>query len=127
MKHYDILLVMKHIISSTLYLIVLLCLSEFVFDPTHLYYELPWLDIPMHIMGGFGVASLMIAIANYQHKKVSFLAVLCVYFLVAVGWELYEFVHDVALSFPWNGWFDTLSDIFNGGIGASIAYYLLKK
>ena len=81
----------------------------------------------MHIMGGFGVASLMIAIANYRHKKVSFFGVLCIYFLVAVGWELYEFAHDLALSSPWNGWSDTLSDIFNGGVGASIAYYLLKK
>lgn len=122
-----ILFLMKHIISSTLYLIILLCLSKFVFDPTHLYYELPWLDIPMHIMGGFGVASLVTSIANYKKKNLSFTSVLLLYLCVAIGWELYEFAQDLYNGNEWGGWSDTLSDIFNGGVGASVAYYLLKK
>ena len=118
---------MKHIISSALYLVILLSLSEFVFDPTRLYYELPWLDIPMHVMGGFGVASLTIAILNYKRKRLLFQSILFAYFIVAIGWEAYELAHDMALGVPWNGWSDTLYDIFNGGVGAFVAYYLLKK
>lgn len=119
--------IMKHIISSLLYLLILFCLSKFVFDPTNLYYELSWLDIPMHIMGGFGVASLAIAIAVYKKHTLSLRAVLFIYLGVAIGWELYELAHDLINGSSWNGWSDTISDVFNGGLGALVSYYLLKK
>lgn len=118
---------MKHIISSVLYLVILLCLSKFVFDPTNLYYELPWLDIPMHVMGGFGVASLVMSVARYRGTRLSFVTVLMLYLVVAIGWEFYELAHDMMRHMEWNGWGDTLGDIFNGAVGSSIAYYLLKK
>ena len=118
---------MKHIISSGLYLIILLCLSVFVFDATNLYYELPWLDIPMHVMGGFGVASFVMSVVFYSKQKISLVQVLILYLCVAVGWELYELAGDLMRSTQWNGWPDTLADVFNGGVGAMIAYYLLKK
>lgn len=118
---------MKHIISSLLYLLILFCLSKFVFDPTNLYYELPWLDIPMHGMGGFGVASLAIAIANYKKRTLSLQTVILVYLGVALGWELYELAHDLINGSSWNGWPDTISDVINGGVGALVSYYLLKK
>ena len=123
----DILFSMKHIVSSLLYLLILLCLSVFVFDPSNLYYEIWWLDIPMHIMGGFGVASLALSIANYKKKHLSYKHLLLIYAIIAIGWECYEFAADVLHSRDWNGWSDTLSDIFNGAVGASSAYYLLKK
>lgn len=81
----------------------------------------------MHIMGGFGVASLVMAVTRYKKKRISFVSVLMLYLCVAIGWELYEFGQDLMSNSEWNGWSDTLSDILNGGIGASIAYYLLKK
>lgn len=118
---------MKEIASSVIYLIVLLCLSVFVFDPTHLYYELPWLDIPMHVLGGFGVVSLVLAVARYKKYKVSLTTALLLYLCVAVGWELYEFGHDLLRHSEWNGWSDTISDIINGAIGGTVAYFLLKK
>lgn len=120
-------LLMKHIISSSLYLIILLCLSKFIFDPTYLYYEIPWLDIPMHVMGGFGITSLTLAIAAYKKKKMSLISALIIYLVVAVGWEVYEFLGDVINTMKWNGWGDTLADTCNGAIGALVAYYLLKK
>lgn len=118
---------MKHIVSSIVYLAALLSLSEFVFDPTHLYYELPWLDIPMHVFGGFGVVSLVFSIAHYKKQKISLVMALTLYLCVAVGWELYELVHDILRHSEWNGWVDTTSDIINGGIGGTVAYFILKK
>lgn len=118
---------MKPIITSILYLILLLCLSVFVFDPTHLYYEIWWLDIPMHILGGLGVASLTVAIASYKKYTISLLQVLLVYLSVAVVWELYELVHEIYSHLAWGGWSDTVSDVLNGGIGATCAYFFLKK
>lgn len=118
---------MKHIITSVLYLIILLCLSVFVFDRTNLYYELTWLDIPMHVMGGFGVASFVMALGAYKHRTVSLIRLLTVYACVAVGWELYEVVGDSINQSSFNGWSDTISDFINGALGAVGAYYLLKK
>ena len=118
---------MKYIVSSALYLLALFCLSEFVFDPTNLYYELPWLDIPMHVMGGFGVASLALAIASHKNKPVTLFRLLVAYSFIAVAWELYELANDMMNSSVWNGWSDTTSDFINGAMGALGAYYLLKK
>ena len=119
---------MKHIISSAFFLIILLCLSVFIFDPTNLYYELPWLDIPMHVLGGFGVASFVLAVATYGKQKLSLTHVLILYMCVAVAWELYEIVKDVFVyTRVWNDWPDTLSDVINGAIGAVVAFFLIKK
>ena len=118
---------MRHIIISGFFLLALLCLSVFIFDPTHLYFELPWLDIPMHVLGGFGIASFVVAIATYGKQKLSLVQVLILYACVAVAWELYEFIHDFIRSFVWNGWHDTLLDVVNGAFGACIAFFLLKK
>lgn len=118
---------MKYIISSALYLAILLALSEFVFNPANLYFEIPWLDIPMHLMGGFGVASLVMSVASYYKKKTSLLTVILLVLLVAVGWELYEFIHDVIVHKDWGGWSDTISDIINGLLGALTAFYFFRK
>lgn len=118
---------MKHVVSSALYLVILLSLSVFVFDRTNLYYEIPWLDIPMHIMGGFGIAALTLSLASYANKKISLQGLVCIYLVVAVGWELYELAKDIIMGSSWNGWSDTISDVINGAIGTIGGYYLLKK
>jgi hypothetical protein len=124
---YDILFSMKQIVGSLLYLATLLSLSVFVFDPTHLYYELPWLDIPMHIMGGFGVASLFIAVQLYHKKKIHLAHLLVFYLIIAISWEMYEYVKDVIHISPWNGWSDTISDVINGALGSLSAFFIFKK
>ncbi|MEN9881370.1 MAG: hypothetical protein RLZZ308_553 [Candidatus Parcubacteria bacterium] len=98
-----------------------------MFDPTHLYYELEWLDIPMHVLGGVGVASLVLSVVLYKHKKVSLLGVVVMYTVVAVMWELYEYVKDLLDMRVWNGWVDTGADYINGAVGAIIAYIFAKK
>lgn len=118
---------MKSIISSALYLIILFCLSKFIFDPTHLYYELTWLDIPMHVLGGFGVASLVVSVAYYKKIPIALTRVMLTYLLVACVWELYELVSDLVSHMSWNGWGDTISDIINGAFGACAAFFLYKK
>lgn len=118
---------MKYIIISALYLITLFCLSKFVFDPTYLYYELWWLDIPMHIMGGFGVAALTGSILSYKGKKVSYIKLCIVYSVVAVSWELYEYLHDIISGGEINNIIDTASDFINGLVGMSVAYLFVKK
>ena len=125
---------MKQIIISSLYLIVLFCLSTFVFDPAYLYYEIWWLDIPMHIMGGFGVAFLFSAIFSYYDIKVSYVKLLIAYTIVALSWESYEHIHNymitrtfVGARDPITDSIDTLKDLLDGAIGMSVAYLFIKK
>ena len=118
---------MKNIILSALYLLILFCVSEFFLEPSNLYYEFKWLDIPMHLLGGFGVAALTAGILKYTKHPVSFAKVVAVYLLIAVMWEAYEYIHDLVRMVVWNGWIDTTKDVFMGGVGASIAYTLMKK
>lgn len=118
---------MKQILTSALYLLTIFAVSHFIFEPTYLYYELRWLDIPMHIMGGFGVASLIAAILSYFEKDVSFWRLFWVYTLAALGWEAYEYANDLMNMAEWNGWFDTIKDYINGLIGVSIAYLFIRK
>jgi hypothetical protein len=119
---------MRQIIISGFFLLALLCLSVFIFDPSNLYFEIPWLDIPMHIFGGFGVASFVLAITLYAKQKVTLTQVIILYLCVTLTWELYEFVKDVVVrDTDWNGWHDTLWDTINGAIGATAAYFILKK
>jgi hypothetical protein len=85
-------------------------------------------DIPMHVLGGFGVASFVLAVATHGKQKLSLTQILILYLCVAITWELYEFVKDVLVhKVEWNGWPDTLSDVFNGGVGATVAFFFLKK
>lgn len=118
---------MKHIIISSLYLLTLFCLSTFVFDPSYLYYEIPWLDIPMHIMGGFGVTSLTGALLSYRKIKVSYIKLFIAYMVVALVWESYEYAHDLINGQIWNGWSDTSADVINGYIGMTFAYLFVRK
>jgi hypothetical protein len=118
---------MKQIISALVFLLLLFCLSTFVFDPTKLYYELWWLDIPMHVLGGFGVASLSFAVLQYKHSHVTFKKVIIHFLIIAVVWEVYEGVRDIASFGVYRGeWIDTFADIINGAIGATFAYFFLK-
>jgi hypothetical protein len=118
---------MKHIIISGLYLLILFCLSTFVFDPAYLYYEIWWLDIPMHIMGGFGVATLAASVLSYFDKTISYKKLFLAYLVVAITWESYEYIHDLMLHREWNGWFDTIKDLIDGAIGMNFAYLFVRK
>lgn len=81
----------------------------------------------MHIMGGFGVASLTGAIIAYRGGKVSYSALFLSYLAVATVWEIYEYVRNMFFSGDWSGWLDTVKDLFDGLIGMSVAYLFVRK
>lgn len=110
-----------------MYLLTIFAVSHFIFDPSYLYYELKWLDIPMHIMGGFGVASLAAAILSYFDKSVSFKKLFIAYTIIALGWELYEYANDILTQGEQNALLDSASDYINGLIGTFVAYLFIRK
>jgi hypothetical protein len=118
---------MKQILTSALYLIMIFSLSHFVFEPSNLYFELKWLDIPMHIMGGFGVAALVAAVLSYYDNSVTFWKLLLAYTLAAIAWEVYDHLQGFVDYSTVSGWLDTVKDYVDGLIGASLAYLFIHN
>lgn len=118
---------MKRIIYSFLYLLILFLISKFVFDPANLYYELLWLDVPMHILGGIGVASLTNTILIYNKRNVSYFRIFIAYAVIAIGWEFYEYFFSPTFVHAAYSWLDTFSDFINGLIGASVLYIIVRS
>jgi hypothetical protein len=112
---------------SALFLLSIFLVSQYVFNPLNLYFELPWLDIPMHIIGGFAVSLLLITGLPIIKKQPTLIKVILGTLVVMILWEVYEFYLDVNDMRTWIGWQDTLSDVFNGFLGMFIGYKLFSK
>ncbi len=118
---------MKKVFLFFVLIILMLILSREVFDRLHLYDEFIWLDIPMHLLGGFLLSGLFGSIALYKKKKPSYVLILSLFFIVASFWELYEYFIRQVTERSWYGFFDTVKDYCMGGIGASIGFSFISK
>ena len=101
-----------------------------------LYASFPWLDIPMHIIGGFSVAvTYFLTINFFQHKAKLILNgtaksifVISLVALTAVLWEFFEFSLTAITGYGFQGDLtDTMADLFNGLIGGIIGAFFLQK
>ena len=97
------------------------------------YWRIPWLDMPMHFLGGFWVGSVVLWFyflgAYTQHLRILLASLLAV-IVVGVLWELFEFNIDTIVSVSeQNGTLDTGSDIMFDIIGGTAAavYFIFKK
>lgn len=118
---------MKNIFLSALFILSIFLISQFVFEPTHLYYEIWWLDIPMHIFGGLAFALLFISVLNLKNKKVKFLEIVLFVMIVGILWEIYEYAIHIYLGKDWNGVLDTIKDLFDDLLGATLVYLFNKE
>jgi hypothetical protein len=106
------------------------------------YYAYPWIDIPMHLGGGIWVAWAAFAyrdrIRGYEALSpvVQALGVICFVALVGVSWELWEAfldawrlsasgmalarIPDAFALAPFNDRWDTLLDLVNDLVGATV-------
>jgi hypothetical protein len=111
----------------------------FAFRVVSAYLVLPWLDIPMHYLGGFSMAyALFLGLAFLQDgamisrldKGMELILVFTLVATIAVFWEFGEFSIDqvlgtnVQLSLQ-----NTMQDLFMGllGAGSLIGYKILKR
>ncbi|KKU78962.1 MAG: hypothetical protein UY04_C0021G0009 [Parcubacteria group bacterium GW2011_GWA2_47_7] len=105
-----------------------LAVVDIVARPKHLYFYIWWLDIPMHLIGGFWVGLIVLTYYfAYQYKfpkreSSHFALFLSVggAFVVALSWEVFEWSVDWVNGLIHNDMIDSLSDICNGVIGASV-------
>jgi surface polysaccharide O-acyltransferase-like enzyme len=97
-------------------------ISRFVFEPANLYYELPWLDVPMHILGGYLIGALFIALGTKNKTIASKSFFFWGLFLVMVAWEFFEYKRGMVEYDELYDYFDSIKDVLFGYLGAYIAY-----
>ena len=138
----------KNLMSSELWVdllklfwppMVVLTVHVFISHGIHLYTLLPWIDIPMHYLGGLSMGySLFRALTYLQERRIihpldKVIALLLTFTLVAtiaVFWEFAEFSMDqllktnVQISLQ-----NTMQDLLMGMLGAAtvVSYKMIKK
>lgn len=106
--------------------------SELYLVKKDMYYIIPWLDIPMHIWGGFLFGTMFVYVYEYINRdklseRINLKHLLVFVFLIGVIWELYEYVFDVIGHREWRGLPDSLKDLFDDLLGACLAYLFISK
>ena len=106
-----------------------------------LYWKLPWLDIPMHFLGGAWIG-LMILWVYYlsgkfkdvpeNRRSIPYIYGLTVTITMIIGilWEIFEFSLDLFIVFgEFNGFYDTISDLIFAIVGTIIAtkYFISRE
>jgi len=95
-----------------------------------LYWKYPWLDIPMHMLGGmsvaFGIAILPFFGIHLKARYRTFVAYLCGVFFVGLIWEVFEIVSGAAV---YDEYYiaDTIKDFCMDLIGGAVGYAIVKS
>lgn len=94
-----------------------------------LYYIYPWLDMPMHILGGITIA--LGYQSSYIFKKFAqflphtFLATLAAALVIGGGWEVYEYAVGVMTGSIFSA-ADTMKDISMDALGGAVGFVVAK-
>ena len=100
------------------------------------YWTYRWIDIPVHLVGGFWVSLTALWVAlRVKHidsilgyKKKALLVMLASVLIVAILWEIFELVFKITSLHSVGYWQDSLSDIFNSFVGGVVAFlYFIKN
>lgn len=93
------------------------------------YYSIWWLDMPMHILGGFWIG--LVFFWYFRFEKLSFVSVSKIILgvlVIAIGWEVFESLLDKTITQnPFNA-LDTFSDLCFGIAGGLLSvFYFFKR
>jgi hypothetical protein len=110
--------------------LVLLLFIFFGSIPSNLFVRVPWLDIPMHFLGGFFAALFVVAFFGAGIEKMTFIQKMVFItgaaMIVGVGWEWFEWVIDTFIKTNFMGnrndtLFDLVMDLAGGLVVAAAA------
>lgn len=105
------------------------------------YWLIWWLDIPMHLAGGFLIAVSVIWHLDKNRKEFlsvlgfleQFFIVLSIVALIGIFWEFYEFFYDIFFKNQLGfysvqlGALDTVKDLADDLLGATMAFLIFRK
>jgi len=102
---------------------------HFLATKFHWYFSIWWFDILVHFLGGFLIGLILVLL--FYPKFFSFTNFFKIFFgfiVIGIGWEIFEILVDQFITQNSFNFLDTLSDLFVGLGGATIAlFYFLKK
>ena len=111
--------------------------SKFIDMAFDAYVVFPWVDIPMHFLGGISIAYTSFLFLRYfkeegfisiNRKFLHVLFVVSLVALVAVLWEFYEFLQFYFFGIPTQpSVADTMLDLFVGLIGAAFGSFVFRN
>lgn len=91
----------------------------------YLYWQILWLDIPMHFLGGIVVALGLYTLRDLQifpNKFLKLLPVMLLVLCVAIAWEVYELMTGITTLADLYG--DTIADIIMGLSGGLVGFFV---
>ena len=118
----------KKTILYSILLAVTFLISEFIFNPSKLYFEIKWFDIIMHILGGFLLTGFVYNVSYINkilNKNKMFLILFALVLFIGILWEISEYIRDIYGNNVWGGWIDTIKDLIDDSIGVLI--YIHRK
>lgn len=97
----------------------------------YLYWNVVWLDIPIHFLGGCVIALGLYTLRDlglFPNKFLKLIPVIGLVFCIAVVWEVWEtLAHIVDFSVMKDYYIDTAIDMVMGIIGGIIGYLVGKS
>ncbi len=126
----------KKLLFASFITILLIAVFHFLALKNSWYWIFRWLDILVHIVGGFWVSltSLWIAlkvghiekITNYKRR--SLFIMLGSVLIAGISWEIFEVVFKINFLHNIGYWNDSLKDVASGFVGGIISYlYFIKN
>jgi hypothetical protein len=118
----------KKVFNFLAFFIVILAIFNYLADKLHFYYTVWYFDMPMHALGGFCTALLLLWFFMKRGNALVFdlnivLKILSGVFVVGMMWEFYEIVvNNYAAANPLSP-LDIISDIFFDLAGGSVAIF----
>jgi len=98
----------------------------------YLYSGYPWIDIPLHILGGFsvGIAAVGLIRIIFPGKAYTsvplFLYMILLVLCVGIAWEFVEWYYKASVAFGGNFWFDTYKDLLMDTLGGILSYICFR-
>jgi hypothetical protein len=103
------------------FLLAVLLASVHVVALEHFWYwYFPWLDVPVHLLGGLFMATAVIGFLGRYSPRL-FLIIVAV---GALGWELFEFI--INIDREANFLFDTSLDLLMDAVGITLSYAIAR-
>ena len=101
----------------------------------HLYFYYPWLDIPMHFLGGLWITLYLLGwyyvtpLAKNKERSPLFVLTYALAVTLSVGvlWELFELSVDTVIAFSQHNLGDTLLDLVMDAVGAVYGAYVFVR
>lgn len=123
------------LLFTSLLTVLLIAVFHFLSVKYYWYWTYRWIDIPVHIVGGFWVSltALWVALkvghidSIYGYKKRALVLMLISVLIVAILWEVFELMFKITYLNDIGYWSDSLGDGFNGLIGGSVAFLYFTK